>query len=389
MKKISLLGATGSIGLNVLDVVRRFPESYTIVGLAAGRNVELLKTLVLEFEPELVSMADADHASRLCSMLPARWRSRVVWGRQGNEDVASLSQADIVLSAIVGAAGLTPTLAAIRAGKDIGLANKETLVMAGKLVMDAVRDNGVRLLPVDSEHSAIFQVLEGGRKEDLEKIILTASGGPFREKSLAELQQVTSEQALAHPNWSMGPKISIDSATLMNKGLEVIEASWLFGVPQQMIEVVVHPQSIIHSLVEFQDGSVLAQLGLPDMRIPIAYALSYPARLPLQMERLRLAQCSSLQFYEPDHERFPALRLAFDALDEGGLLPAVLNGANETAVDAFLQAKIGFTAIAGVVARTMEEDYSGHEDNLDDIIAADAAARRQAAAIIDGLAGKS
>jgi 1-deoxy-D-xylulose-5-phosphate reductoisomerase len=388
MKKISLLGATGSIGSNVLDIVRRFPDLYSITGLAAGRNIKLLKKAILEFKPALVSVVDAEHASRLCSMLPAEWRKRVVWGTQGNELVASLAEADIVISAIVGAAGLIPTLAGIRAGKDIGLANKETLVMAGKLVMDAVKEHGVRLLPVDSEHSAIFQVLEGGRKQDLEKIILTASGGPFRGKSRAELEQVTSEQALAHPNWSMGRKISIDSATLMNKGLEVIEAKWLFDVPLEMIEVVVHPQSIIHSLVEFQDGSVLAQLGIPDMRIPIAYALSYPARLPLRLERLKLSQCGYLQFHEPDYERFPALHLAFDAVRQGGTMPAVLNGANEVAVEAFLQARIGFPAIAEVVALTMEKVGDGSGDNLEDILSADVAARRQAAGIIDRLAGR-
>jgi 1-deoxy-D-xylulose-5-phosphate reductoisomerase len=385
MKKISLLGATGSIGSNVLDVVRRFPDLYSIEGLAAGRNIELVKKAVLEFEPSLVSVVDAEHAHRLCSMLPSRWRDKIVWGTQGNELVASLAEADIVISAIVGAAGLVPTLAAIRAGKDVGLANKETLVMAGRLVMDAVKEHGVRLLPVDSEHSAIFQVLEGGRKQDLDKIILTASGGPFRKKNLAELEQVTSTQALAHPNWSMGKKISIDSATLMNKGLEVIEAKWLFDVPVEMIEVVVHPQSIIHSLVEFQDGSVLAQLGLPDMRIPIAYALSYPARLPLQLEKLKLWQCGNLEFHEPDYERFPALQLAFDAVRQGGTMPAVLNGANEIAVDAFLQARISFPTIAKVVAMAMERIACGDGQNLDDVLSADTEARRLAADIITTL----
>ncbi len=382
MKKISLLGATGSIGSNVLDVVRRFPDLYSVEGLAAGRNIELVKKAILEFEPELVSVVDAEHAHHLCSMLPSKWRDRVVWGTQGNELVASLADADIVISAIVGAAGLVPTLAAIRAGKDIGLANKETLVMAGRLVMDAVKEQGVRLLPVDSEHSAIFQVLEGGRKQDLEKIILTASGGPFREKNLSELEQVTSQQALAHPNWSMGKKISIDSATLMNKGLEVIEAKWLFDVPVEMIEVVVHPQSIIHSLVEFRDGSVLAQLGLPDMRIPIAYALSYPARLPLQLERLKLWRCGNLEFHEPDYKRFPALNLAFDAVRQSGTMPAVLNGANEVAVDAFLQSRISLPAIAKVVAMTMERIDCGDDQSLDDVLSADSDARRLAADII-------
>ena len=388
MKRIALLGATGSIGLNVLEVVRQFPQSFCIVGLAAGRNIALLRTLILEFKPQLVSVLDAEHAARLCSILPSEWRRKVVFGTAGNELVASLPVADMTISAIVGAAGLLPTLAAINAGKDIGLANKETLVMAGKLVMDAVEKQGVRLLPVDSEHSAIFQALEGGRKEDLEKIILTASGGPFREKSHAELEQVTPEQALAHPNWDMGRKISIDSATLMNKGLEVIEAKWLFDVPLDRIEIVVHPQSIVHSLVEFQDGSVLAQLGIPDMRIPIAYALSYPARLPLSLKRLHLSQCGHLQFFEPDYERFPALRLAFDAIRQGGVMPAVLNGANEVAVDAFLDSRISFSAIARIVAQTMEVIPNGSEDSLEDILAADIGARQEARRIIDELSGR-
>ena len=382
MKKISLLGATGSIGMNVLDIVRRFPNLYAITGLAAGCNVERIAGLALEFDPELISVIDDKHAARLKSLLPSHWQNRVVFGTNGNELVAALPNADITISAIVGSAGLLPTLAAIQAGKDIGLANKETLVMAGKLVMAAVRDKGVRLLPIDSEHSAIFQVLEGERKEDLEKIILTASGGPFRDKSLAELERVTPHQALAHPNWSMGQKISIDSATLMNKGLEFIEAKWLFDVMPNMIEVVVHPQSIIHSLVEFRDGSVLAQLGLPDMRIPIAYALSYPSRLPLRLERLRLSQCGNLQFLEPDYARFPALRLAFAALQEGGVMPAVLNGANEIAVDAFLRGQIPFLDIAKVVSMTMDCAITGHEDVLDDILAADTEARRLAASVI-------
>ncbi|MDR3629292.1 MAG: 1-deoxy-D-xylulose-5-phosphate reductoisomerase [Desulfocapsaceae bacterium] len=389
MKRVTLLGATGSIGLNVLDVVRQFPQQFRIVGLAAGRNIALLKTLILEFSPQLVSVLDAEHAAGLCSMLPEGWRAKVVWGTSGNELVASLADADMTISAIVGAAGLIPTLAAINAGKDIGLANKETLVMAGRLVMDAVKRNGVRLLPVDSEHSAIFQALEGGRKEDLEKIILTASGGPFREKTSLELDQAGPEQALAHPNWNMGRKISIDSATLMNKGLEVIEAKWLFDVPLEKIEVVIHPQSIVHSLVEFHDGSVLAQLGVPDMRIPIAYALSYPGRLALNLKKLRLSQCGELQFYEPDHDRFPALGLAFEAIRQGGLMPAILNGANEVAVEAFLSARIGFTSIARVVTSTMERMSNSREDSLEQILAADLGARLEAGKIIDELSVRS
>jgi len=294
---------------------------------------------------------------------------------EGNQEVASYSGCDFTVSAIVGAAGLLPTLAAIRAGKPVGLANKETLVMAGNLVMAEARQRGVMLLPIDSEHSAIFQALAAGHREDVAKIILTASGGPFRKKHKEELGAVTREQALNHPNWAMGPKITIDSATLMNKGLEVIEARWLFDMAVDDIEVVIHPQSVVHSLVEYQDGSVMAQLGIPDMRIPIAYALSYPKRLPLQLSPLRLSQCSNLEFHAPDYECFPALGLAFSAIRSGGVAPAVLNGANEVAVAAFLAGRISFLAIAETVAETLERVHEGRDDSLEDILAADARAR--------------
>ena len=384
MKKITLLGSTGSIGVNVAEVVRQFPERYAIVGLAAGRNITLLKEQILEFDPEIVSVLDEEHARKLQQLLPQKYHGRINYGVRGNEDVARVAGADIAVSAIVGAAGLLPTLAAIEAGKDIGLANKETLVMAGKLVMAAVAKKGVHLLPVDSEHSAIFQALEAGRKQDVQKIILTASGGPFRQRSLEELHTVTPDQALAHPNWEMGRKISIDSATLMNKGLEVIEARWLFDMAIDDIEVTVHPQSIVHSLVEFQDGSVLAQLGIPDMRIPIAYALSYPKRLPLQLSPLRLSQCANLEFHEPDFIRFPALKMAFEAIRQGGVAPAVLNAANEVAVDAFLNSQIRFLDIAATVAATMEQVTDGRDDRLDDILGADEAARRVATQLTNG-----
>jgi 1-deoxy-D-xylulose-5-phosphate reductoisomerase len=382
MKALALLGSTGSIGTGVLDVVRQFPGQYVIAGLAAGRNVDLLSRQVLEFSPELVSVLDEEHAGLLKALLPASYHRRIVWGTEGTVQVATLDAVAMTISAIVGAAGLLPTLAAIEAGKDIGLANKETLVMAGKLVMAAARRKGIQLLPIDSEHSAIFQALEAGRKEDVAKIILTASGGPFLHKKTEELQQVTPDQALAHPNWNMGRKISIDSATLMNKGLEVIEARWLFDVSVESIEVVVHPQSIVHSLVEFQDGSVVAQLGIPDMRIPIAYALSYPKRLPLALKPLQLSQCGNLQFHEPDYIRFPALALAFDALRQGGVMPAVLNGANEVAVEAFLGGRLPFSGIVATVARVLEKAQSGSEDSLADILAADASARTEAERLV-------
>jgi len=320
-------------------------------------------------------VADKERADQLKTLLPEHYRSRIVWGVEGTARVASLESVAMTISAIVGAAGLLPTLAAIEAGKDIGLANKETLVMAGKLVMAAVQRNNIRLLPVDSEHSAIFQALAAGRREDVAKIILTASGGPFLSIKQEALASVTPEQALAHPNWSMGKKISIDSATLMNKGLEVIEARWLFDIAPAAIEVVVHPQSIVHSLVEFQDGSVMAQLGIPDMRIPIAYALSYPERLPLALQPLQLSQCGNLQFFEPDVVRFPALSLAFQALRQGGVRPAVLNAANEVAVEAFLRGRLSFPGIVETVAKVLDKAPDGNEDSLDDILAADAAAR--------------
>ena len=375
MKRLALLGSTGSIGTNVLAVVRQFPDRFRIVGLSTGRNIRLLAEQVREFTPDCVAIGDPDLVAPLADLLPPAYRSRILCSTEGNCAVATLAEADMVVSAVVGSVGLLPTLAAIEAGKDVGLANKETLVMAGRLVMEAVRRHGVQLLPIDSEHSAIFQALEAGRSVDVAKLILTASGGPFRTWDAERLHRATPDQALAHPNWSMGKKISIDSATLMNKGLEVIEARWLFDVPSDQIEVVVHPQSIVHSLVEFHDGSVVAQLGIPDMRIPIAYALSYPQRLPLNLPRLSLSQCSDLCFEQPDMDRFPALGLAFAALAEGGIKPAVLNAANEVAVAAFLQGRIGFTRIAEVVAQALADTSQHRDSDVQAILAADAAAR--------------
>ena len=383
MKSISVLGSTGSIGKNVLEIVRCFPDRYRIVGLAAGSSIDSLAAQVLEFSPELVSVANQELADELRQKLLPEYSDRVVSGEEGCCAVARLESADMVMSAVVGGAGLLPTLAAIDAGKDIGLANKETLVMAGRIVMNRVREKGVQLLPVDSEHSAIFQSLEAGRRQDVKKIILTASGGPFRKRSKEEMQAVTVEQALNHPNWSMGQKITIDSATLMNKGLEVIEARWLFDVAVPEIDVVIHPQSIVHSLVEYRDGSVIAQLGLPDMKIPIAYALSYPERMELDLPSLNLATCQNLEFFSPDLEIFPALRLAFDALGQGGVMPAVLNGANEVAVAAFLERKIGFSQIVETVSKTMDIVQQGSEESLDDILAADSQARIEASRIIE------
>lgn len=383
MKTISLLGSTGSIGRNVLAVIRQFPDRYRIAGLAAGTNVEELKQQVLEFAPDCISIGTEKLAAELAACLPREFSDRICWGEAGNREVAILAETDMTVTAVVGAVGLLPTLDAIAAGKDIGLANKETLVMAGDLVMDAVRRSGVRLLPIDSEHSAIFQAIEAGRRQDVSRIILTASGGPFRFRSREELAGVTPEQALAHPNWDMGRKISIDSATLMNKGLEVIEARWLFDVEPDQIGVVVHPQSIVHSLVEFIDGSVVAQLGIPDMRIPIAYALSYPERLGLGLSRLSLSQCGNLSFEKPDYELFPALQLAFDALRRGGTRPTVLNGANEIAVTAFLDNQIDFLDITAVVRATLDRVEDGDAMDLEAILAADARARAIASELVN------
>ena len=382
MKNLSVLGSTGSIGINVLNIVRQFPDRFQILGLAAGRNVKLLSDQILEFKPKLISVIDEGHAEQLLTMLPSEFADRIVWGNQGNVAVAALDGVEMTICAVVGAAGLLPTIGAIEAGKDIGLANKETLVVAGRLVMQKVRDNRVRLLPIDSEHSAIFQALEAGRREDVSQLILTASGGPFLHTPKEDLLKVTCDEALNHPNWSMGKKISIDSATMMNKGLEVIEAHWLFGMEPQSIRVAVHPQSIVHSLVEYQDGSVLAQLGIPDMKIPIAYALSYPERIALGLKPLNLWQCSDLEFYEPDFTRFPALRLAFEALERGGTSSAVLNAANEVAVAAFLDMRISFPQISTIVEETMSSLENGQDLDLAVLIEADGEARKLAESLI-------
>ncbi len=385
MKNIVVLGSTGSIGCNVLEVVRQFPGRFRVIGLAAGRNISLLRDQLEAFNPQLVSVADEKLAGELRSLLSPEWQQRIVAGVDGNVQVATLAEADTVVSAIVGGAGLVPTLAAIEAGKDVALANKETLVMAGDLVMAAVKNNNVALLPIDSEHNAVFQALSAGRREDVDKIILTASGGPFREFAEKDLWAVTRAQALNHPNWSMGNKISIDSATMMNKGLEVIEARWLFDVPVERIEVLIHPQSIVHSMVEYIDGSVVAQMGVPDMKIPIAYALSYPERLRLNMPRLSLAKCNGLTFTPPDFKRFPALKLAYLACKKGGTQPATLNAANEVAVAAFLEERIRFPEIALVVSETINRQPVQPVINATTVLDADLAARVQAESVVEAL----
>jgi 1-deoxy-D-xylulose-5-phosphate reductoisomerase len=386
IKKISILGSTGSIGKNVLKVAASFPDHFIVIGLTAGWNIDLLREQIEAFSPLMVSVAEEQTAEKLKALLPASSRTEIVWGQEGNEEVASLQDVDMVVSAIVGAAGLLPTLAAIRSGKDIALANKETLVMAGRLIMEEVKKQQVRLLPIDSEHSAIAQALEAGRKEDVSRIILTASGGPFLNLEKESLWQVTPEQALLHPNWDMGRKISIDSATLMNKGLEVIEAFWLFDVALEKVEVLVHPQSIVHSLVEYVDGSVVAQLGIPDMRVPISYALSYPERLPTGLSRLNLTQCSNLSFSEPDTQRFPALQTAFEACRIGGCTPAVLNAANEVAVEAFLDGKLKFPQISKVVAETIARMDYKEDTDIETILETDRMARIESAAVLQDVA---
>ena len=377
MRSLTILGSTGSIGLSTLDVVRQHPEKFSVSCLAAGQDVTALAEQIKEFMPDAVSVKDAASAKKLEALLKD-YKPEILYGVEGASTIAAADGSDMVISAIVGAAGLVPTVNAIKAGKHIALANKETLVVAGQLVSDLVKKHNVRLLPVDSEHSAIFQSLEGHRTEDVERIILTASGGPFRNTAAEELKNVRLEQALKHPQWSMGAKITIDSATMMNKGLEVIEAHWLFNMPAEKIGVVVHPQSIIHSMVEYIDGCVIAQLGSPDMRAPIAYALSYPERCESGIQKLDLIKIGTLTFEEPDMVRFPALSLAFDALKAGRTYPAVLNAANEIAVAAFLDKKIGFTDIAATVEKTMQAHQAYTPVELDEYLQADRWARETA-----------
>lgn len=374
MKSLSILGSTGSIGLSTLDVVRQHPEKFNVTGLAEGHDIGLLAEQIREFNPEIVSVRDEESAGKLRELIGPE-RPEIRWGIEGAAEVGAAEGSDMVVSAIVGAAGLVPTVRAIKAGKDIALANKETLVVAGQLVSDLVKEHNVTLLPVDSEHSAIFQSLTGHRTEDIERIILTASGGPFRQTPADELKGVGPEKALKHPQWSMGAKITIDSATLMNKGLEVIEAHWLFDMPAEKIGVVVHPQSIIHSMVEYIDGCVMAQLGAPDMRAPIAYAIAWPERCESGIKKLDLTQIGTLTFEEPDTQRFPALRLAFDALKAGRTYPAVLNAANEIAVAAFLDKKIDFTDIPAIVEKTMQIHEPSAPSSLEEYLAADRWAR--------------
>ncbi len=381
MKCLAILGSTGSIGVSALNVVSAHPERFKIVALTAGRNFDLLETQIRLFRPEIVAVQDASAASLLRGKFGTAG-PEILCGASGLIACAAQSRAEMVVSAIVGAAGLEPTLAAIEAGKDVALANKETLVAAGPVIMSAVARHGCRLFPVDSEHSAIFQSLEGHRRHDVRRLILTASGGPFREHTLEALAKVSPADALAHPNWNMGRKISIDSATMMNKGLEVIEAHWLFDLPAEKIDVHIHPESIVHSMVEYVDGAVIAQLGIPDMKTPIAYALSYPERLVLDLPPLDLCRLGQLHFQEPDVRRFRCLSLAYQALRMAGTAPAVLNAANEIAVEAFLAHRIDFLAIADIIEAVLSQHQPSPLTNLDQVLAADCWARDAAWAVI-------
>lgn len=380
-QNVTILGATGTIGLHTLDVIARHPERFRAYALTAHSRVDALFEQCKKFEPAYAVMLDADAAEALrLKLQQAGCSTEVLFGMAALEKVASHPEVDAVMAAIVGAAGLKPAMAAAHAGKRILLANKETLVMSGSLFMRAVEQGGASLLPIDSEHNAIFQVMPSRKLASLadggvKRILLTASGGPFRMASEAELRAVTLQQALNHPNWVMGPKITIDSATLMNKGLEVIEAHWLFNAAPEQIEVVVHPQSVIHSMVEYVDGSVLAQLGNPDMRTPIAYALGYPDRLESGVSALDLFKIARLDFEAPDVKRFPCLRLAFEALKRGGTAPAVLNAANEIAVDAFLKQKVGFMDIPRMIESVLSTVDIESIDSLEQVVAADVAAR--------------
>lgn len=371
MKKISILGSTGSIGKQTLDVVRQHKDKFEVVAISANSSVDLLLEQIKEFKPKYVAVYDELSAIKLKSMIPSDIKIEVLSGMEGLKIISSLDEIDVLLTAIVGMIGLVPTLEAIKKGKDIALANKETLVCAGSLVMSEAKKYGVSILPVDSEHSAIFQCLNGEKNKEIEKIILTASGGPFRGKKKEDLLNVTKNQALKHPNWSMGRKISIDSSTLMNKGLEIIEAKWLFDVEHDQIDVVVHPQSIIHSMVQFIDSSVIAQLGCPDMRLPIQYALSFPNRIECDFERLNLAKIATLTFEEPDMDIFPCLKLAYDTLKMGGTYSAVLNSANEVLVNEFLEDKIGFYDIPYYIEKTLQAHNSISEPTLDEILEID------------------
>jgi len=385
MKKITLLGSTGSIGVSALDVIEKNPKKFKVMALAAGRNVRLLAQQILKFQPKIVAVRAKQDAERLRRLMGSKNNIPILYDGTGIEELASYPSSDMVISAISGAAGLKPTLAAIEAGKDIALANKETMVVAGHLVTKKAKIKKINIFPVDSEHSAIFQCLEGQQPQSLRRIILTASGGPFLNFSKDDLNQVTLKQALKHPRWKMGRKITIDSASLMNKGLEVIEAKWLFNLDIGHIDILIHPQSVVHSLIELLDGSVLAQLGIADMRIPIAYALTYPDRMINDLPLLNLAKTGRLEFYPPDMKKFPCLRLAYEAGRIGETAPAALNAANEVAVAAFIENKICFNDLPKVIEKVLDKHQKQRNPSLEDILDVDSEARTQAESVIKKL----
>jgi 1-deoxy-D-xylulose-5-phosphate reductoisomerase len=378
LKRVSILGSTGSIGTQTLDVISRYPDRFRVEAMAAGGNAELLVEQANRFRPKLVSVGTKELAIHIADRVPAG--TKVVYGESGLIEAAAHNDADIVVTAVVGSQGLKPTLAAIEAGKTIALANKETLVSGGHLVTEAAKRRGVKLLPVDSEHSAIFQCLNGESISAIRKIVLTASGGSFRDRTREELKHVTVQEALAHPNWSMGAKVTIDTATMVNKGLEVIEAHWLFGLPYDQIDVLIHPESIVHSFVEFEDRSVIAQMGMPDMRVPIQYALTYPDRLVSPVPSLDLAALGTLHFRKMDFERFPCIRFAFECGRAGGTMTTVFNAANEIAVARFLKGDISFLAIESVIESVLDRHVKIDLPTLEQIEEADAWAREAASA---------
>ena len=379
VRSIALLGATGSIGASALSVAESYPERFRIVSMAAGRNLDLLLPAIAAHRPEVVSVAGREDAERVRREFPG---VRVGWGEQGLVDVATFEAADVVLGGIVGSVGLRPAFEAARLGKDLALANKEALVVAGDLVMAAARASGASVIPVDSEHCALHQALRAGSAEEVERLVLTASGGPFRTRPLETFAAITVADALAHPTWKMGPKITIDSATMMNKGLEVIEARWLFDVEGPRIDVVIHPQSIVHSMVAYVDGSVIAQMSPNDMRFPILYALTWPERVPTVLPKLDPTRLGRLEFFPLEEARYPAVRLAYDALAAGGTAPAVLNAANEVAVAAFLGGAIPYLAIVDVVRRVLDRHRPAPLGSIDEALAADAWARREAESLL-------
>lgn len=385
MKNLSILGSTGSIGCNTLKIAEMFPDRFAVKALAAKNNIPVLARQVEQFCPEIAVVFDEAAAVELKGKLPAGTGVDVLFGENGYKAAAAHESVDLVVVAVVGAAGLMPTLSAIAAGKNIALANKETLVMAGDIVIEQAELNNISILPIDSEHSAIFQCMEGNRREDIDKIFLTASGGPFLNLPEKEFNKIKPEDALNHPNWNMGEKISVDSATLMNKGLEAIEAKCLFDVSQERIEVVIHPQSVIHSMVSFKDGTVMAQLGIPDMKGAIAYAMAYPERLALRQPTPDFVGIGKLTFEKPDIKKFPCLALAYAACETGRTLPAVLNAANEVAVAAFLENSISFIKIPEVIEKTMEHHSVVTDPTLSDILEADRWARKQAKDLIKAL----